>query len=125
MDRIDRNLVDEKFLEYSTLDKFKSLLELFNEAKSQCSNKNKVLIFKRNVVIDKIVKTLEEVIKKLDIEDQNEEKLKGECFEAINFNDYIYISTWLIELIEQDFYEHVNSITILKEYLKVLFKYKD
>jgi hypothetical protein len=121
---MDKFFVDDKFLEYSTLDKIRSLLELFNELKNQCTDKNKVSVFKRNVLVTKIIKNLEDTLKKIDLTDVKEDSL-GECFEAINFNDYIVISTWLVELIEQDFYDQINSISLLKDYLKILYKYKD
>jgi hypothetical protein len=119
---MDKYLIDEKFLEYSTIDKIKSLLELLKELKGQCTDKIKV--GKRNVIVNKIIIRLEQTLNQLDLSD-NKDEIKGECFEAINFNDYVFISTWLIELIEQDFYEQINSITLIKDYLKILYKYKD
>ena len=122
---MDKNLVDEKFLEYSTLDKIRSLFELFHELKNGCSI-NKILGVKRNVIVDKIISKLEEILKVLDqsTDQKNKEELKGECFEAIDVNDYIIISSWLLELIEQDFYEHFSSLSLLKDYIKILNKYK-
>ncbi len=59
--------INEKFIDYSTLDKIKILLELFNDLKSQFTSENKTGIFKKNVVIDKIIKILEETLKDIEL----------------------------------------------------------
>ncbi len=35
-----------------------------------------------------------------------------------------FLSTWLVELTEQDFYDQINSISLLKDYLKIYINIK-